>query len=87
MEGQLDAGPCIRAFALTNGKRRVVVAWSEAPDTPMTATICGAESTMDWQGNPGPEIEQQSYSRNKIVLDNTPTYIFCNLDGLDVTIP
>ena len=41
-EGQVNAGPAVRAFSFSDGKRRIVAAWSELPDNrPVTATLSG----------------------------------------------
>ncbi len=88
IEGPLDLGPCIRAYSFLKGDKRIVVAWNEAEGKDMPACLVGAETTLDWQGNPGPEVVDNQYMGvMKIMLGTTPTYIFCNLNGLDLTMP
>jgi hypothetical protein len=89
IEGPLDLGPCIRAVSFLRGdKERIVVAWCEAEGREMPAHLVGAERIMDWQGNPGPKVTDiHDLGIMKVILGNTPTYIFCNLDGLDLSMP
>ena len=88
IEGPLSLGQCIRAYSFIKGEKRIVVAWNEAEGKDMPAHLVGAETTLDWQGNPGPAVEDvHDMGTMKIMLPNTPTYIFCNLDGLDLSIP
>ncbi|WP_158703973.1 beta-galactosidase [Victivallis lenta] len=83
-EGQVNAGPAVRAFSFSNGKRRIVAAWSELPDNrPATATLSGLIGGFDHYGNPLEAVKKGSYGRNSIIIGAAPCFLELDFDGLD----
>lgn len=80
MEGQIALGSGIRAYSLMKNRQRIIVAWSEVPDQPMTGVFMNAKQTYDYMGNPGPAVTAGEYRANRVVVGNTPVYVICDLD-------
>lgn len=84
LEGPLAAGIGVRAFSFTDGRRRIVAAWSEVPGKELPATVCGAESAHDESGGQPQKAKHGDYNLNTVTVGNRPVYIACSLDGLDL---
>ena len=86
-EGQVNAGEGIRAFAFSDGRRRVVAAWSEIPGKSVVATLSGLTGGIDHYGNPLGTVKKGSYSCNSIEVGNNPSFLILDFDGLEPHAP